>query len=113
MLSRPAKLTECNRCRTPILTGHDDCGLDVRATAVCLTRHGEIQAMVSGLDCWRLDAERRLWHTNRWRIADDIPLPGDIRVAAHICDRPLPGDWLAPPSPPDDPPTPDTTEVPF
>lgn len=112
MLSRPAKLTECNRCRTPILTGHDDCGLDVRATAVCLTRHGEIQAMVSGLDCWRLDAERRLWHTNQWRIADDAPLPGDIRVAAHICHRPLPGDWLAPP-PPDDPPTPDTTEVPF
>jgi len=96
MLSRPAKLTECNRCRTPILTGHDDCGLDVRATAVCLTRHGEIQAMAAGRDCWRLDHERRLWATDRWRILSDIPLPGDHRITAHVCGQPIPADWAAP-----------------
>jgi hypothetical protein len=106
------KRTTCPSCRRPTLTGLDN-GVPAIVDPRPLTRHGELLATIAGITTFRIDVDGRPWHTNQWRIADDIPLPGDIRVAAHICDRPLPGDWLAPPSPPDDPPTPDTTEVPF
>lgn len=93
---RPAKLAECPRCATPILTGRDDHGLDVTAVAACLTRHGEIQAAIAGLACWRIDTERRMWRTDRWRITADAPMPGDSRITTHRCDQPLPASWLAP-----------------
>lgn len=96
-MSRPAKLSECNRCRMPILTGHDDYGLEVRAGVICLTRSGEVQAVAAGLTCWRIDYERRLWRVNRWRVLADAPLPSDYRIAAHVCGQPIPPEWAAPP----------------
>lgn len=105
------KHTTCPTCHRPTLTG-----LDNAAPAVVdprpLTRRGELLATIAGMATYRIDAHGQPWRNDQWRIAADIPLPGDIRVAAHLCHRPLPGDWLAPP-PPDDPPTPDTDTCPF
>ncbi len=109
-MPRPVKLEECNRCHEAILTGVDDYRLDIRANLIPLTRDGEIHAMVAGLDCWRIDGDRRAWRTDQWRIRTDCPLPGDHRVAAHVCGVPPPDEWLAPPPPPAPRPTAQTTK---
>ena len=92
-MSRPARWEECNRCQIPILTGTDDYSLPVKAEAVPLTRAGEIHALAAGLDCWRIDADRKLWRTDSFRIMSDAPLPGDHRIAAHVCGQPFPAAW--------------------
>ena len=110
-MSRSVSLIECNRCHLPILTGHDDYAAPVSADLIPLTRASEIRAMSMGLNCWRIDAERKAWRTDRWRIASDCPMPLDHRVAEHRCGQPIPADWAAPvatvtrqPLDPDNPP---------
>lgn len=93
-MSRAAILTTCNRCHAPIVTGIDDYRIQARADLVPLTRHGEIQAAIAGRDTWRIDADRRLWRTDRWRIHTDAPMPGDHRLTSHLCGQPIPADWV-------------------
>ena len=99
-MSRPVRLTECNRCHLPILTGTDDYAGEIRADLIPLTRHGEIQATIAGQTCWRIDADRKAWRTDQWRILTDKPLPGDHRITTHACGQPTPTSWAAPPAPP-------------
>jgi hypothetical protein len=99
-MSRPLRLIECNRCRSPILIGLDDIGLEVHADLIPLTRLGELHAIASGLTSWRLDADRKAWRTDEYRLRSDAPFPSDHRIAAHSCGRPPPPEWIAPPPPP-------------
>ena len=95
-MSRPVRLIECNRCHAAILTGTDDYHLDVRADLIPLSRGGELQAMASGLTCWRIDADRKAWRTDEYRVRADCPFPSDHRVCSHVCGVPPPQAWLAP-----------------
>ena len=88
-----AELATCSTCRQPILTGVDDIALTAIAEPIPLTRDGEIQAMATGRDCWRLDHDKRLWRTDTWRIASDRPFPTDHRVTTHLCHQPIPTTW--------------------
>lgn len=95
-MSRPLRLIECNRCASPILVGVDDGGFEVRADLVPMTRLGELHAIAEGLESWRLDADRKAWRTDEYRLRSDAPFPSDHRIAAHVCGHPIPAAWAAP-----------------
>jgi hypothetical protein len=70
--------------------------LEVTCELLPLSREGEIAAAIAGRKTYRLDADRRLWRNDQWRISRDAPMPGDHRLVAHVCDRPVPAAWRAP-----------------
>lgn len=88
-----ARLATCQTCRGPILAALCD-GIETRCEPVPLSRRGELLAALAGVATYRLDTDRRLHANDCWRIAADAPLPGDHRLAAHRCDRPIPTDWI-------------------
>lgn len=93
-----ASLSQCRRCQ--ILTVSALCeGIEVVCDLAPLTRIGELQAAAAGRQTYRLDADRRLWRNDQYRIRADAPLPGDHRLIAHDCEHPTPAQWHAEPDP--------------
>lgn len=92
-----ATTTECRNCTAPTISALADDAREAVCDLAPLTRAGELLAALDGRTVYRLDRDRKLWRTDRWRIGADSPLPGDHRLASHVCGRPVPADWIQPP----------------
>ena len=97
-----ASLSQCRHCKIPTVNALCD-GLEVVCELVPLSRAGELQAAAAGRQTYRLDADRRLWRNDQYRIRADAPLPGDHRLIAHDCSSPTPDAWQYAPDPNQEP----------
>jgi len=94
---RHATIRTC-RCGSITIGGLDDdyCAWAVNADLTPLTYPGELGAAISQgrRTFWLFD--RKLWRRNRWQLTSP---QRDPVLPEHVCDNPVPADWLAPPTP--------------
>lgn len=96
-MSRRAHGELC-RCGAATLAGADAdaCALQAVVDPRPLTRSGELLAVAAGRVTYEIDAGNRLHRRDRWSIRS---APSRPVLAEHRCYHPIPGDWIAPPSP--------------
>jgi len=83
---------ECWQCRQDILIGldADTCALEARVDPWTLTRTGELLAVVSGKRTYEWDLRDNMHRRDRWSINTPV---GRV-LAEHVCEKPLPREWL-------------------
>ena len=87
-----ARPRRCPACHAPVLIGLDDIICAVRAVAdpTPLDRAGEVAALITGRDTYRLTdpPQQRLRRRDRWQIAGR-PADTTTVLPAHACGAPL------------------------